>query len=126
MGAGQAHRRRHIRVGIKRRRALVPVCRKAVGRRVVSYGVVPHDELGKVGVDVDRGDLRRLGRGWKYIKGRETWVWRSVTFAIRAPGDSHAWDTGRQMTRSPLWQRAGRKVLPSVVEGVVQVLGEDG
>jgi hypothetical protein len=104
----------------------VSVCRKAVCRRVVSHGVVPHDEVGKVGVDVDRGDLRRLGSGWKYIKGRETWVWRSVALALRAPGDSHAWDTGRQMTRSPLWQRAGRKVLPSVVEGVVQVLGEDG
>lgn len=72
MGISEADGRRHIGDGIERRRALVSACRKIVCRMLLlGYGVVAHGEIGKVGVDVDRGGgLRRLG-GSKYVKGRE-------------------------------------------------------
>lgn len=106
------------------------MCSKGVYCRVLGWLDVSHgDKVGESCVYVEGGGLRRMGSGGKYVvKGHEIWLWRSVDLAIRAPGDSYARDIGRQMTRSPLWQRSVRKLvlLPRVVVVVVQVLGKDG
>lgn len=71
MGVGEADWRRHIGIRIKRRRALVSVCRETVCEVLLGYSVTSHVEVGEIGVNVDRWGLRRLGGGWKYTKGRE-------------------------------------------------------
>jgi len=138
-GTGHANWRWHV-VRIKRLCALVSwnllksKRRRDLWRLRISHDVVLVvgwvDKVLEIREQVQWRGLRLLGLGgglvYIVVKGREVWVWRSVGLVIRALDDSHARNTGRQMTRSPLWQRSRRKWLPRGVVVVVHVeLGED-